>query len=720
MIKGYEDLTNNWDRKSLDANKRMLKELFEGGGIPVNGIGTNELKKNAVETDNIKDQVITAPKIAPKAIGNYQLADGNVNALKLSKDYDFVQIHLEDVDPRKLDKNGRHLLLNNTYLPSSFNNRGIVYYGDYNNWKTLNLTALPITVLEQKMQEYFFRWRGDDSSAKINWTDNLGVPDAISGLISIKDDSVPISNLTSETRTNLGVFKELELKETKGFLTYGSLNVDSITPNDGYRTLVADCEKGQVFNIDTHVNNSSTSSVIFWGKDGKYLSDLDRGSDKKFYNYEVPVPADAKKFSITSVWAGNPPLKPVIRKFEMNDTNSIKTEIKDVSDRLLSFEKKDLSITNGFLTYASPNVNSITANSGYRTIVTEVNEGEVWNVDTTLNNLNTSAVCFWNEEGKFLGDLERGGKGTLEWYKFKIPPNVKTISTSSLSSGVTPVFRKGESTDLLEIDKRVSDIEKEISGKETTNILSVGDSTIGNYDDASSVTQQIARFLSASVTNVGFGGCRMGKHAQYWDAFSFYRLMAELVKDNSDPTKWKIQDEAIAAGLNGTWSTMPGYFPSRLERLKKVDMNKINILTIGYGQNDYTGGNPIDNLENLLDINTFCGALRYGLSKFMAKFPHIKVLIYTPTYRIWFNEDKTFKEDSDTIDYAETGTLPEYVDKEIEVAKEFKVSYLDSYRNMGVNKYNYSIAFTYPDGVHHDGNGRKLFGEMIAKKLLTL
>lgn len=256
-----------------------------------------------------------------------------------------------------------------------------------------------------------------------------------------------------------------------------------------------------------------------------------------------------------------------------------------------------------------------------------------------------------------------------------------------------------------------------LTGKTVVNF---GDSTIGNIEGSTSVSGVIASFTGAKTHNVGFGGCRMGKHAQYWDAFSFYNLMSEVIKDDTDSTKWKYQDESVTSASNGSWTSMPGYFPKHLEELKSIDFNNVDFITISYGTNDYTGGNKVDNKENKFDTTTFAGALRQGLSVFMKKYQNVSVLVCTPTYRMWFNEDKTFKEDSDTLDYEGTGTLIDYVEKTIEVSKEFKNPVLDCYFGMGVNKYNYSKALTYPDGVHHDLNGRKIFGEYIAKKLISM
>ena len=49
--------------------------------------------------------------------------------------------------------------------------------------------------------------------------------------------------------------------------------------------------------------------------------------------------------------------------------------------------------------------------------------------------------------------------------------------------------------------------------------------------------------------------------------------------------------------------------------LKSIDFNDIDIITIEYGTNDFTGGVNIDNPNNSKDTSTFLGALRYSIEK---------------------------------------------------------------------------------------------------------
>lgn len=256
---------------------------------------------------------------------------------------------------------------------------------------------------------------------------------------------------------------------------------------------------------------------------------------------------------------------------------------------------------------------------------------------------------------------------------------------------------------------------KPLSGKVVVNF---GDSLFGNTQGASSVSNVISNVTGAVVYNCGFGGCRMagGQEIEAWQSFSMFRLADEIIKENDDPTKWNLQDAAVN---NEKWNNKPTYFDNTLSVLKGIDFNLVDFITIAYGTNDYTGGNLIDDESNPLNTDTFSGALRYSLEKIMAKYKQLKILICTPTYRLWFNPDGSVESDSDTKDYAGTGSLTGYVEKTKDIAKEYKVLCIDNYYELGINRFNALNFFTVQDGTHHNSVGRKVLGEKIGANLLS-
>lgn len=235
-------------------------------------------------------------------------------------------------------------------------------------------------------------------------------------------------------------------------------------------------------------------------------------------------------------------------------------------------------------------------------------------------------------------------------------------------------------------------------------IVNFGDSIFGGCQDETSVSSRIGYLTGATVYNIGFGGCRMSTHIDNtWSAFSMYNIADAIVNNN-----YTSQDTAIAAQD----PSMPYYFALTLATLKTIDFNKVDYITIGYGNNDYTAGKSIDNPLNKFDVNTYKGALRYSLEKIMGAYPHLKILVITPTYQFWMDSNGEFVEDSDTKLYGGIA-VNAFVDATKAVAKEYKTPCLDNYYELGINKGNRREYFPVNDGTHHNANGRF----KIAKKI---
>lgn len=240
-------------------------------------------------------------------------------------------------------------------------------------------------------------------------------------------------------------------------------------------------------------------------------------------------------------------------------------------------------------------------------------------------------------------------------------------------------------------------------------IYNFGDSTIGNTNDPTSVSSQLASMTGATTFNVGFGGCHMSQHAEHWDAFSMYRL-ADAITTND----FTLQDAAIAANPPG----MPAYFDSHLTLLKNADWSNVDFITIGYGTNDYASGDLIDNPANQKDTTTFLGAFRYSVETILNKYPHLKILVTAPMYRFWLNDDGTYKNDSDTVSYnTNNDTLDKFADAIVAESKKYHLPVLNLYTDLGINKFNRTVYFPSNDGTHQNEAGRKRIAEKLSSGL---
>ena len=192
----------------------------------------------------------------------------------------------------------------------------------------------------------------------------------------------------------------------------------------------------------------------------------------------------------------------------------------------------------------------------------------------------------------------------------------------------------------------------------------------------------------ASAVNVGFGGCRMSTHESVkYTEMSMFKLANTVA--TQDFTLLDMRAEQLAAEGDDNRPAVA--------RLKAVNFEEVDYVTIFYGTNDWASNTPIgENTDLTSDGSTFKGSINYAVKRLLEAYPHLKILFVTPTWRARFvNGDGL---ESDTNPNSIGKYLIEYVDAIKEVAALNKIPTLDMYRNSGINKYNYTLYFT--DGLH--------------------
>lgn len=234
-----------------------------------------------------------------------------------------------------------------------------------------------------------------------------------------------------------------------------------------------------------------------------------------------------------------------------------------------------------------------------------------------------------------------------------------------------------------------------------TDILCLGDSVteFGDYP------LWIEKITGKRTYNCGFGGTRYAVHGNVnYDKFSFYQLANAI-----DSGNWSAQDAAntalIAAGDDNT---------NQLNRLKAIDFNKIGIITLFYGTNDWSGNNPIGIISNTnFDTTTVVGAINHGIKKIIQKYPHIRILVVTPTHRFVASD---LLESSDDVNNGISLKIESYVNAIEETANKFNhLPVKNLWKDGNFNKYNHSQYFV--DGVHPNSKGYEVLGRLIGKEI---
>lgn len=294
--------------------------------------------------------------------------------------------------------------------------------------------------------------------------------------------------------------------------------------------------------------------------------------------------------------------------------------------------------------------------------------------------------------------------------------------------GITPRFRIDEETFYWEISydggKNWITLDIKARGEDGQSlqplsgkvIVNFGDSIFGNATAPNDVSSKLASVTGATVHNVAFGGCRMSVHSSsYYAPFSMYRL-ADAVVTGDFSAQEEALERASTAGQTGALVTK---FPQRLELLKSLDFNEVDIVTIAYGTNDFTANVAVDDydVEYSTSVSSFAGALRYSIERLLTAYPHLRIYVCSQTYRFWMDEDGNFTEDSDTYETGQGLLLRDFVNATYRVAYEYHLPYIDLYDTLGINKYNKTHYFPATDGVHHNQNGRDAIAEQIARAL---
>lgn len=255
--------------------------------------------------------------------------------------------------------------------------------------------------------------------------------------------------------------------------------------------------------------------------------------------------------------------------------------------------------------------------------------------------------------------------------------------------------------------KTLTEVKYPFSDKVMVNF---GDSIFGMIQAPNDISTYLQNIVGGTVYNAGFGGCRMGRHTNVnYDAFSMYRLADAIVTND-----WTLQENALQD------SSIPEYFAARVDMLKGIDFNKVDVITISYGTNDFADGLQAGEFvkEGSNEFNYFTTALKYSIETIQSAFPQTRIFIMTPCWRCWIENDQVI--DSNTKEVAAwpapngNTKLTDFVDACWSVAKTFQIPVIDNY-NIGMNRFNHSYYLT--DGTHHTDAGRKFIAEHIAKKL---
>lgn len=217
---------------------------------------------------------------------------------------------------------------------------------------------------------------------------------------------------------------------------------------------------------------------------------------------------------------------------------------------------------------------------------------------------------------------------------------------------------------------------------------------------------QMANRLGATGYNIGFGGCRWGKHSNaLYDEMCMYKVADYIATDNLTG----LMNAAIALRD----SSQADDNTAQVARLQSLDLSTVDYVTIFHGTNDFQGLVPIGTDSDATG-DTFKGAINLSLDKLLTKYPNMKLLLVTPIWRArQVNGDDL---ESDNNPNSLGLYLRDYVEAIKDMGKKYHVPVLDLYNNSGIGKYTKNLYLS-SDELHPNTVGYTHLANLIAAKL---
>lgn len=264
----------------------------------------------------------------------------------------------------------------------------------------------------------------------------------------------------------------------------------------------------------------------------------------------------------------------------------------------------------------------------------------------------------------------------------------------------------------IEILDRVYYMYPEDLGNHTPNdpktVLCFGNAPFA--DDRSSTNNLcslIAEETGANVINLSIPDSYLsmnspeGNITDPLDYYTFYFLTCFAVLEDKDQL---ISDyDRLARGQSEIGDTVVDY-------LCDVDLNTVDSVVLMYDAADYLIGRIKETPEQVDNPRTFCGNMFAGIELLQATYPHIQIIVMSPTYAYAIDENGEYT--SSDIIKVEGESLSSYAITQLNLCQVAEVTFIDNIYGT-VHADNADEYLT--DNVHLNVKGRKLVAERFSE-----
>lgn len=245
-----------------------------------------------------------------------------------------------------------------------------------------------------------------------------------------------------------------------------------------------------------------------------------------------------------------------------------------------------------------------------------------------------------------------------------------------------------------------------------TTILCLGNEPFASERGENGIAGRLEKKLgeNAVVYNAAFENttlsCKNSAYDESYspDAFNLYWLTKTIC----------LQDFTLLDSLIDDFSAESPNAKESLDTLKGIDMDTVDVLLIFYDGSDYLNDRIITSPYDLSDIATCSGALGSSLSLLRQTYPHIRIVVLSPTFACQVDAEGNYLPGSSTNTPYKNGFLSDYMIAEKAVAVENGVTFIDNYCGT-ITEDNYDRYLE--DNIHLNDDGRELLAERIQNVL---
>lgn len=244
------------------------------------------------------------------------------------------------------------------------------------------------------------------------------------------------------------------------------------------------------------------------------------------------------------------------------------------------------------------------------------------------------------------------------------------------------------------------------------NIVILGDDTISNCTDETSIPNLIAKKTGGNVTTFALPGVTCATQYSTYnqdcpeDFYSFFYVANRIASQDYDILKESWKDMEDPSAYQDFWN-----------RIHDYDFSKADVIIICYGTNDLLMNVPmIDENPNVAreygtNMGT-AGALESGIAAIKSAYPAAQIIVSSPSF--FFKDDGNGgKVGADLSGYGcDYGNLGGYVTYMLNAALYQTVSFADNYYGLEFNSSNYEGYLT-DDGRYPNAKGREVLADHL-------